>query len=289
MVTREVLRMLGHRYPFSSGHLRVVRSAPFRYAARGPVEPVWATLRDGSSARVRLDEPIGRAMYFLGDYDPKITWLLRQVLRPGDEMLDLGANLGVYALQAARMVGPTGTVHAVEPQPELCALLRASAARNGFGQLHVHEVALSDRTGTTALFTHPNSAKASLHEPEVPLGRTQVRTVQAEEFLRREVGPVRALKIDVEGHEATVLGAATHWLADVQPPVVLFESHTTGGPFLERPTVRLLRDAGYVLVQFPKALRAVHLVDVPADGRLLLGFDFVAMTPAARATLAARF
>ncbi|MFM7269960.1 MAG: hypothetical protein ACKOZT_15490, partial [Cyanobium sp.] len=60
---------------------------------------------------------------------------VRCLLQPGDSVIDIGANLGVYALSMARVVGDTGKVRAFEPASETAALLRESARLNGFHQL----------------------------------------------------------------------------------------------------------------------------------------------------------
>lgn len=68
---------------------------------------------------------------------------VRMLLNPGDSVIDLGANLGVYALSMARVVGKRGRVTAFEPASETAALLRASALLNGFTQLEVEQKGLA--------------------------------------------------------------------------------------------------------------------------------------------------
>ena len=70
-----------------------------------------------------------------GAYDTYLTDLLRRFLRPGMGVLDIGANIGVFALLAAAKVGPDGYVLAVEPNPANTRLLEASRRLNGFAQL----------------------------------------------------------------------------------------------------------------------------------------------------------
>jgi FkbM family methyltransferase len=78
------------------------------------------------------------------------TWFEKEMafvarwLRPGMTAIDIGANLGVYALPMARLVGPGGRVFAYEPASETARLLSISRARNGAVNLQVIAAALSD-------------------------------------------------------------------------------------------------------------------------------------------------
>src|SRR5262245_39956757 len=70
---------------------------------------------------------------------------LRHWLKPGMTAIDIGANLGVYALPMARWVGPNGRIFAYEPGSEARALLEESRTINGAANLDVLAFALSDR------------------------------------------------------------------------------------------------------------------------------------------------
>ncbi|MFO0957337.1 MAG: FkbM family methyltransferase [Isosphaeraceae bacterium] len=157
---------------------------------------------------MRLDDLEGRCIDLLGEWDPRISWILRRVLRRGDTFIDVGANFGLVSLIGAQAVGPTGWVHAFEPQPDLAAMLRRSAALNGLTNLMLHEVALSNTDGTLSLqvpFDH--SGAASLCRPDQGQGTSIPVAVRrgGPYFAEHGIGPVRLLKIDVEGHEAAVL------------------------------------------------------------------------------------
>ncbi len=168
-------------------------------------------------------------------------------------------------------------------------MLRASAARNGYDWLVVHQVALSGSTCLVDLFTQSNSAEASLASAAGSTDHERVEARQAGAFLRALPGSPRVLKIDVEGHEATVLTAASQWLADVRPATIIFESHDYGRPFFDRPLIALLTENGYQLAQLPKAKLRMRLVDLTSNADVGAGFDFVGMTAATRAECAQLF
>ena len=139
-----------HQYPLYSGVFRIANYRPMVWLAdRGKTV---GTLRTGAQIWIDTADVDGRAIYFFGEQDPKITWICRRVLRAGDTALDVGANCGLMALTCAHLVGKSGAVHAFEPQPELAEGIVRSAALNDYGQVHVHPVALSEADETRDLF-----------------------------------------------------------------------------------------------------------------------------------------
>ena len=81
------------------------------------------------------------------------TWLA-----PGMTVFDVGANVGPYALVAARRVGDRGSVHAFEPTPKSAAGLRRNVGLNGLTNVVVNEVAVSDTAGEVNLYLDEESA-----------------------------------------------------------------------------------------------------------------------------------
>ena len=86
-----------------------------------------------------------------GDWFEDEIKFLRQLVQPGDTVVDIGANYGVYALSLARKVGEKGKGWAFEPASETADLLRTSSAENGTSWLHVVQQALSEQEGTAWL------------------------------------------------------------------------------------------------------------------------------------------
>jgi FkbM family methyltransferase len=172
-------------------------------------------LEDGT--RILVDTKsldIGVHLLTLGRWEPPYMALFARLVRPGDTVLDLGANLGVYTLMAARLVGPAGRVHAFEPNPRLAHLVNLSIRINGFApRAQVHRVAASDRTGVAQLFlTDSHSGGGSL----AATGEQRDATGEAKHAVECRLVPldtlfpdpamkVDVIKMDVEGHEGPAL------------------------------------------------------------------------------------
>src|SRR3954471_9108774 len=118
-----MVQRLCRTLPGYTGLGRIANSRLLR--ARTPADGVQLTrLWDGSLIYLKPNDLLSRVIYLFGDFDRKLSWICRRVLRPGDAVIDIGANVGVISLPCAKAVGARGAVHSFEPQPELAALLR---------------------------------------------------------------------------------------------------------------------------------------------------------------------
>ena len=99
------------------------------------------------------DYAVGRTLARTGSYEPDVSATLRPCSAQGATFVDIGANIGWFSLLGASLVGAAGRVVAIEPNPRNVALLRQSAKDNGFDNIEVIAVALSERPGAVALET----------------------------------------------------------------------------------------------------------------------------------------
>lgn len=142
---------------------------------------------------------------------------LRAVLRPGELVVDVGANYGLYALNAARAVGPGGRVVAFEPGAEPARHLRRSVEANRFGQVQVVQAALSDHAGTGQLSTDRDAALAEVSTEEGAAGEavTLMTLDQADRDL--DLQAATFLKMDAEGHEPRIIDGGPRFFERASP------------------------------------------------------------------------
>lgn len=253
----------GRYFPLMRGHSRIAGFIP---AAGGAgQDPVEVRLRSGPRILIHPDEHIGRTIFYFGDLSPRLSWVCSRVLRRGDTVIDVGANYGVVTLLAAAAVGLSGRLHAFEPQPGIAALLRRSIALNGMTQVTVHEVALSDHDGEMDLYVPDQNLGAGslsriLDEPGSTF-KVQVKT-SGPYLDALALGPVKLLKIDIEGHEPEFLRGARNFFAVSPPDVIIMESndHIFGpskGPISlwDRPAIQELCRFGYEITAIDRMLR----------------------------------
>jgi FkbM family methyltransferase len=244
-----------------------------------------AELRYGARAVVFINDYVGRAMYLWGEHDPRITSVLDAVLRPGDTVLDIGANFGVVGLFACKKVGEKGKVHLFEPQPVVAQCLRTSILINGFRQAVVHECALSSRSGSAemAIIEPGNLGRTTIVSEGKQLAgeKIRVRVENAGEYVRTlGCQQVSLIKIDVEGHEGVILDSMRDWMREVKPGVVLFECHVGKDGFWSESVVTLLSGMGYEFLAYDmKKYWSTHLYRVMKEMNKTVYHDFVAVYP----------
>ena len=160
-------------------------------------------------------------------------------------LLDVGANIGLYSLVAARFSRASRVV-AFEPDPTSAALLRANARVNGV-DVEIIEAAVSSTSGTATLYVPVgHSGAASLRRQREDVTPVEVRKLSGsdlDEVLRASSGETEVLvKLDVEGHEHEALQALSQWIGwrDVRSVWVEFSRATDVEACIE-----LLERAGF--------------------------------------------
>jgi FkbM family methyltransferase len=202
-----------------------------------------------------------RAYRYRFRVDPAEIRFVRQSLRPGQVAVDIGCHKGAYTYWMRRGVGPSGAVYAFEPQPGQVAYLREAFSAMGYDNVELVPMALSDKPGELPLYTQNVSTHfASLETRSGERGAgsegpahsrlpapcsllVDVTTLDA--FFTGDRKPPHFLKIDVEGHELSVLEGGRRTL-EAHHPTLLVECearHRGDGDI--RPVFTFLESLGY--------------------------------------------
>lgn len=161
----------------------------------------------------------GRGIYLWGDdIEPELR-LLPAVLQPGHVFVDVGANVGVYSMQAARLVGEQGIVLSYEPFPEMVHALWRNVQLNGYQHVRIRQCCVSDALGDVRFWMNrdqPNSF--SITKSDGNCQSLSVLSIRLDDALQWEQLPrLDYLKIDAEGAEAAILRGAKNSLARFRP------------------------------------------------------------------------
>jgi FkbM family methyltransferase len=269
-------------YPFYSGCGTLANSSLVQKLAGTNRETTWAHVR-GGEVLAPLADFVGRAAYYTGDLDRKITWICSKLIRPGDTVLDIGANIGLITVLMARLVGQTGHVHAFEPNPMLVQLLRDVIEHNGFEHVRLHPVALGSHADTLDLYIPRNNCGSASLVRRREFGDCDLISVSVEQLsniaTQNSIRSVRLIKIDVEGFEAEVLRGARTWLQSTRPDAILFElNEHIEGRFCEHPLIEMLTEHDYGFAAIPRQLvrMRLKLLD-PANVGTMIGHDLLAV------------
>lgn len=184
--------------------------------AGGEPSPVLTgRCRHGIMAWPRQDVYIGRSLELYGEYGEGEVALFRQLVRPGDTVVEAGANIGTLTLPLARMVGPAGRVHAFEPQRLVHQLLSANLALNAIETVDAVRAAVGAIAGVTRVPATSYSAKANFGGVAVGEGEGESCPVVPLDTLGLQT--CAFIKVDVEGAEAEVLAGATATIRALRP------------------------------------------------------------------------
>lgn len=179
---------------------------------------------------------IGRHLYKYRRYEPKLAATLAQHLDLGsaDLMVDIGANMGWYSLLVSRLSKGRCRVFAFEPDPDNFARLQDNLALNHIEHVTAFNLAVGETAATLQLHRYGKSnagrhSLVDLHEGET----IPVQVVSLDDFWRTQAlpaGPIRLLKMDIEGYEVFALRGARavlercEWLLLEHSPAYLARS-----------------------------------------------------------------
>jgi len=238
---------------------------------------------NGGEVLCNLNDLVGRTAFYTGDLDRKISWVCSRIVKPGDTVLDIGANVGIVSLWLAKLVGDKGKVHAFEPNPELQKLLNKTIQRNNAFNIHSHPVALGSKPGQMELrVLESNTGSGSLIFDYdltkcciIPVPVQTLDSIVAKE----KIETIRLIKIDVEGFEGEVLRGGSHVLESVRPQAVLFEFiDKSEGRLSDQPVFKILQQAGYGFFAIPKCRFRMYLEHFDPNRTNDQGFtDFLAV------------
>jgi len=180
----------------------------------------------GYQMKLDLSNWSQRMTYFLGRYyELHLAKLLDVLLTPGARFVDIGGNIGMITLHAAKLVTSNGKVDCFEPNPDCVNSLAWHLQQNDIGHVELRHMGLSDTEGKATLYlTSDHSGTGSLaHRDggESDVVRTHdvlVRT--GDEELLRDARSPQLIKIDVEGYEYKVLLGLEKTLRKFNPFVI---------------------------------------------------------------------
>jgi FkbM family methyltransferase len=218
---------------------------PLKYGARGLLDTRLWGLKLRLHTRGNLSEE--RWLYLPQFSDLAERRLLIETLHPGGVFFDIGANVGFYSFWVWSHFKDQVRIEAFEPDPEICRRIRFNVAANDIHSLHLNPVALSDREGVARLKIGEKNRGTNRLGTQAEEG-VEVEMISLNEFVRRRgITSIDAMKIDVEGHETTILGHFfTHAPRSVFPRLLICE--TLDSMQNVDPLRMLIENAGYRLV-----------------------------------------
>ncbi|HZQ48291.1 MAG TPA: FkbM family methyltransferase [Verrucomicrobiae bacterium] len=212
---------------------------------------------DGLQMEYSLDSLIGQLLFLRGEFEKSEAAFIKRRLQHVIDavVIDVGANIGLHSLQAARLAS-VRQVFAFEPAHTTFAMLERNITRNGFAEkIHAYPLAVSKQPGRAEFHFCADDAYSSLTlDGRRPVQQTYEVAVVNLDGWSKEVALDRVdfVKIDVEGSELDVIQGAEQMLARHRPELMVevFQGsrhHFSAVDLIER--IRSLGYDAYVLIE----------------------------------------
>lgn len=174
------------------------------------------------------DQGISRELAVYGCHEKNSTQQTKSILRPGMTVLEVGANIGYYALMEAKIVGNQGKVFAFEPSPYNFNLLQANIELNGYRNIETFPKAIGDKEGRAMFYVAGRSNLSGFikRDDMASMYRggkedvVEVEVVRLDNFLRDK--KVDFIRMDVEGFETEILKGMEKTLSSKSAPAYFF-------------------------------------------------------------------
>jgi FkbM family methyltransferase len=189
---------------------------------------------------------IGAVIADTKSYEPYVTEEIRRLLKPGMTFIDIGANIGYFALLAAALVGPTGKVYAFEPNPDNCRMVEMSIEANSFANIQLFPYAVAEARQQFNLDVGGTNSNGRIIDfsPDAVPGQATPILVQAVVLDDALTGLERVdvIKLDIEGAEPRawqgmqrIIGRFRPTLVfEFSPELIPVTSHVSAESFLNQ-------------------------------------------------------
>lgn len=178
-------------------------------------------------------------------WEPESTSVIKKLVKPGNILLDIGANIGYYTVIASKIVGETGKVLSFEPTKHFFDVLQNTVEINKLKNVMLYDFGLSDENSESEISIGENSATIHwIKNDGIPLDIEHIALKRLDDIISSlDINKIDFIKIDVDGHEPAFLEGAWKTLEKYKPTILMEISH------------RHYRKAGYLAWDFYRKLR----------------------------------
>lgn len=175
--------------------------------------------RYGTMVYEEQDFFIGKALEVYGEFSELEVVLFRKLIKAGDLVVEVGANIGCHTLVYSQFVGPTGNVLAFEPERNVFKMLCGNMAINNARHVHCFHQAVGDHDGQIHVPEPDYTKTTNFGNMDLTKDYSEYQGYLVPLIKLDTLGLVRCdfMKVDVEGMETAVLRGATETIKRCKP------------------------------------------------------------------------
>lgn len=194
------------------------------------------------------DRGISRELLYIGRREHYSTEFIKTFLKPGDICVDIGSNIGYYALLESQLIGENGKIFAIEPSRQNIKLLKKNIEINNYNNIVFFKKAVGSKNHSGFLGLSESANQHSFVNknlgPSIPVEEVQIVSLDA--FLADKPYP-QFIRMDVEGYEGEIIKGMKSILKEKKPLKIFIEFHC---PLLDdkgKELLSVLNDAGFII------------------------------------------
>lgn len=193
------------------------------------------------------DKGISKELLYKGIREPRCTEFIKKFIKQGEICIDIGANIGYYALLEAKLVGTKGKVYAIEPVQSNFELLEKNIKINDYDNIETYRLAIGPKNKIGFInLSDSSNLHSFLKEGESNSRTEKIKIITLDDFLKDKPYP-QFVRMDVEGYENEIIKGMKKILEAKKPFKMFIELHSfmieDGGEEL----LKALEKAGFII------------------------------------------
>ena len=170
-----------------------------------------------------IDRLLASLMWKFESLEGYESQVLKDHLKKGMTIIDIGANIGYYTLLMGQITGPDGIVYAFEPEPNNFRLLSKNILKNNIQNIHPFQKAVSDKNGFIKLFiSKEHRGDHKIFETDDKRPSITVDQISIDDFLK-DKRKIDLIKMDIQGAEHLALEGLKHTIAENKDIIIITE------------------------------------------------------------------
>lgn len=179
---------------------------------------------DSLNFELHIEDWIQQNLYFLGEYENTELTFVKNHLKKGDYVIDIGANIGLYALFCSKYVGQEGKVYAFEALPKNFNLFQKNVALNSVKNVQLENLAIFNTQGTLEIFTNTEEANQGMASSYMKdfSEKISIPALTLDAYVEEhKIEKIDFIKMDIEGGEFPALQGMRNTLQKFKPTLLL--------------------------------------------------------------------